>query len=255
MTKPGGTPGPAGYVQADVTALADVRVIRSRLGATAGCAVALAAVTVALTVTACGSQAARSTAAGSTATGSSAVPGGSATATPPVSPSVPPPVSPSATASPAAIPAAVLKAVTSGTPRTIEVVPSSVLAHPAASQEAALRTARLREPRGTQIMGLSLARVKGFGFGTDMTRSQLAWLVSVDPYGGAYGAGNKACGRITYDVEIIDPVTGGWLTAAAGRQPGMEPLPILGPTPTQVQPTPACRAPVPPIRQGTPAAY
>ena len=220
----------------------------------AGCAAALAAVTV----TACGSQAARSAAAGSTATGSSAVPGGSATATPPVSPSVSPPVSPSATASPAPpapIPAAVLKAVTSGTPRTIEVVPSSVLAHPAASQEAALRTARLREPRGTQIMGLSLARVKGFGFGTDTTRSQLAWLVSVDPYGGASGAGNKACGRITYDVEIIDPVTGGWLTAAAGRQPGMEPLPILGPTPTQVQPTPACRAPVPPIRQGTPAAY
>ena len=221
----------------------------------AGGAAALAAVTAALTVTACGSQAGRSTAGGSTATGATVMPGGSAMATPPVSPSVSPPVSPSATASPPAIPAAVLHALTSGTPKTIAVVPSSVLAHPAASQEAALRTALRQEPRGTQIMGLSLARVRGFGFGTDMTRSQLAWLVSVDPYGGAYGAGNKACGRITYDVEVIDPVTGGWLTATAGRQPGMEPLPILGPTPSQVQPTPACRAPVPPVHQGTPAAF
>ena len=126
----------------------------------------------------------------------------------------------------------------------------------AASQAAALRTALAQLPPGSKIMGLSLAHVKGFGFGTDRSRAQLAWLVSVDPYGGAYGAGGSlGCGRITYDVELIDPGTGRWLMATSGRQPGMTPLPILGPTPTLAQPSPSCGIPNGHMHQGTPAAY
>ncbi|HWG15544.1 MAG TPA: hypothetical protein VG268_19960 [Streptosporangiaceae bacterium] len=156
----------------------------------------------------------------------------------------------------AAIPAAMLQAITGGSSGRITVVPSpgSVLAHPAQSQAAALRTALAQEPHGTQILGLTLARVKGFGFGTDMTRPQLAWLVSVDPYGGAYGAGGPACGKINYDVEFVDPGTGQWLMATSGRKPGLKPLPVLGPTPRVVQPSPSCGAPVPRPRLGTPAA-
>ena len=166
--------------------------------------------------------------------------------------------SPSATSSsPAPIPAATLSAVASGSPRRVDVVasPGSALPHPGASQAAALRSALAQEPPGSKVLGLSLARVKGFGFGSDMTRSQLAWLVSVDPYGGAYGAGGPACGRINYDVEFIDPGTGRWLMAAAGRQPGLAPLPVLGPTPSPVQPSPSCGGVAPPVHQGTPAAY
>ena len=95
---------------------------------------------------------------------------------------------------PAAIPAAVLDAVTGGSSARIDVVtsPGSVLAHQAASQAAALRTALSQLPHGSKVMGLSLARVQGFRFGSDMTQSRaLAWLVSMDPYGGAYGAGGQ----------------------------------------------------------------
>jgi hypothetical protein len=147
--------------------------------------------------------------------------------------------------------------VTSGSPATITVVasPGSVLTHPGTSRAAALRAALAQHPRGSQVLGLSLARVMGFGFGSDMTRSQLAWLVSVDPFGSAYPAGGPGCGRLTYDVEFVDPGTGQWLFAAAGEQPGMRPLPQLGPTPRPAQPTPGCGHPVPPMHQGTPAAY
>jgi len=110
-------------------------------------------------------------------------------------------------------------------------------------------------PHGSKVLGLSLARVKGFGFGTDRSRSQLAWLVSVDPYGGAYGAGGRACGRISFDIEFIDPATGQWLLTTTGRQPGLRPVPQLGPTPSPVQPSPSCGGPAPRMRLGTPAAY
>jgi hypothetical protein len=138
----------------------------------------------------------------------------------------------------------------------VVAAPGSVLDHPAASQAAALRTALGQEPHGSQVLGISLARVRGFGFGSDMTRAQLAWVVSVDPWGGGYGAGGGlACGRINYDVELIDPATGRWLMAQAGRRPGLRPLPQLGPTPSLVQPTPRCGVPVAPVHQGTPAAF
>jgi hypothetical protein len=166
---------------------------------------------------------------------------------------VPASASPSpASSSPAPIPAAILNAVTGGSSATIDVVPSpgSVLAHPGTSRAAALRTALSQEPHGSKVLGMSLARVKGFGFGSDMTRPHLAWLVSVDPWGGAYGVTAFGCGRITYDVELIDPDTGRWLSAASGRRPGMQPLPILGPAPT----TSSCGAPIGHMHQGTPAA-
>jgi hypothetical protein len=167
------------------------------------------------------------------------------------------PASSSPAAIPAAIPAAVLNAVAGRSSARIDVVtsPGSVLAHPAASQAAALRTALAQEPRGSKVLGLSLARVKGFDFGSNMTQSQLAWLVSIDPYGGAYGAGGRACGRISFNVEFIDPATGKWLMATTGRQPGLRPLPQLGPTPSTVQPSPSCGGPAPRMRLGTPAAY
>ena len=207
-----------------------------------------------LAAVACGSQGGPATAAGGSA-------GAAASPSPTVSPSAAPSGagSPSpASPSPAALPAAMLDAVTSGSSARVDVVasPASVLAHPAASQAAALRTALAQLPPGSKIMGLSLAHVKGFGFGTDRSRAQLAWLVSVDPYGGAYGAGGSlGCGRITYDVELIDPGTGRWLMATSGRQPGMTPLPILGPTPTLAQPSPSCGIPNGHMHQGTPAAY
>ncbi len=212
------------------------------LGAVPACALVLAAV-------ACGSQGAPTAAGGSPGASASPAP----TASPSVSPAAPSPGSSSA----AAIPAAVLDAVTSGSSARIDVVtsPGSTLAHPAASQARAVRTALSQLPRGSKVLGLSLARVKGFGFGTDRSRSQLAWLVSVDPYGGAYGAGGRACGRISFDIEFIDPATGQWLMTTTGRQPDLRPVPQLGPTPSPVQPSPSCGGPAPRMRLGTPAAY
>jgi hypothetical protein len=153
------------------------------------------------------------------------------------------------------VPSAILQVISAG-PRRIAVVqpPGPALAHPAQSRAAALRTALAQEPRGSKVLGLTLARVKGFGFGSDMSRYQLAWLVSVDPYGGAYGAGGPACGRVSYVVELVDPGTGQWLMTESGRQPGLAPLPVLGPTPSPVQPSPSCGPVAPRMHQGTPAA-
>ena len=208
-----------------------------------GCAGVLAA------ATACGSVAAHPVAGGSSSAPAS--PSALASASPSASPSV----SPSASA-PAPIPSAILRAVTDGGSGRITVVrsPGSVLAHPAQSQAAALRTALAQEPHGSQILGLTLARVQGFGFGSDMSRAQLAWLVSVDPYGGAYGAGGPACGRLSFVVEFIDPATGQWLMATSGKQSGLRPIPALGPTPSTVQPSRSCGPAIPRMHQGTPAA-
>jgi hypothetical protein len=144
----------------------------------------------------------------------------------------------------------------SGGSRQVTVVksPGSVLAHPAQSGAAALATALAHEPQRSQILGLSLAQVKGFGFGSDMSRSQLAWLVSVDPYGGAYAAGGPACGRLNYVVELVDAGTGQWLMTSSGRQPGLPALPELGPTPSPVEPSASCGNGAPRVRLGTPAA-
>ena len=194
---------------------------------------------VLVTATACGSVAAHPVSGGSPS------PSASPSASPPAAGTVPPP-----------IPSAILQAATGGSSVRITVIqsPGSVLAHPARSRAAALRAALAQEPHGSQILGVSLARVQGFGFGSDMTRAQLAWLVSVDPYGGAYGGGGPACGRVNYVIELIDPGTAQWLMTLSGRQPGLRPLPALGPTPSRVQPSPSCGVPVPHMHQGTPAA-
>jgi hypothetical protein len=198
-------------------------------------------------VAACGSTAAHPVSAESSPTPSTSVS---------ASPSAPGPglESPAGTTLPP-VPAAMVQAISGGS-RHVTVVKSrgSVLAHPAQSGAAALATALAQEPRGSQILGLTLAQVKGFGFGSDMSRSQLAWLVSVDPYGGAYAAGGPACGRLNYVVELIDAGTSQWLMTSSGRQPGLAALPVLGPTPSPVEPGARCGAAVPPVRLGTPAA-
>ena len=152
------------------------------------------------------------------------------------------------------VPSAVLQALSVG-PQHITVVttPGSVLAHPEQSQAAALRTTLNREPRGSKVLGLSLGRLKGFG--ADLSRYPLAWLVSVDPYGGDYSANGPGCGQANYVVEFIDPGSGRWLSARSGHQSGLPPLPPLGPSPSPVQPTASCGVPVPSRPHlGTPAA-
>lgn len=217
-----------------------------RLGACAGAAAAAAGALAA--VTACGS-AALHPAAGSPSASSSS----------PASPSAAGSPAPSGTPSAAVlapIPAATLHAVASGRRASITAVtsPGSALPNAAQSEAMAVRTALTQEPRGSQLLGLTLARVKGFGFGADMSQAEQVWLVSVNPFGGSYVSGNPACGRLGYVVEFIDPATGRWLMTASGKQPGLPPLPLLGPAPTLAQPSPTCGAQVPPVHQGTPAA-
>jgi hypothetical protein len=176
---------------------------------------------------------------------------GSSAAHPEAAGSSPAP-SPAGTVPP--VPSAVLQALSVG-PRHITVVttPGSVLAHPAQSQAAALRTALNREPPGSKVLGLTLGRLTGFG--ADLSRYPLAWLVSVDPFGGDYSANGPGCGQANYVVEFIDPVSGRWLSAQSGHQPGLPPLPPLGPSPSPAQPTASCGVPVPSRPHlGTPAA-
>jgi hypothetical protein len=155
---------------------------------------------------------------------------------------------------PAPIPAATLQAVIGGRQASITAVksPGSVLAHPAQSQVAALRAALAQQPHGSQVLGLTLARVRGFGSG--LSQATLVWLVSVDPFGGSYVAGNPACGRLSFVVEFIEPDTSRWLMTSSGRQAGLPPIPPLGPTPSPVAPNASCGDAAPPVHQGTPAA-
>jgi hypothetical protein len=155
---------------------------------------------------------------------------------------------------PAPIPAATLRAVIGGRPASITAVksPGSVLAHPADSQAAALRAALAQQPHGSQVLGLTLARVQGFG--SALKGATLVWLVSVDPFGGSYVVGNPACGRLSFVVEFIEPDTGRWLMTSSGRQAGLPPIPLLGPMPSPAAPNTSCGDVAPPVHQGTPAA-
>ena len=100
-----------------------------------------------------------------------------------------------------------------------------------------------QQPHGSQVLGMTLARVQGAGPGFRQPR--LTWLVSVDPFGGAYGAGGPPCGADDFYVAFVDPVTGKWIMATAGTAPGLRPLPVLGPKPTVAPGTRCEHGPVP----------
>ena len=208
-----------------------------KLGPLAGAGVGGAAVLTA--VMACGSAATHPVTAGSAPAPSTSV---SAAASPSAAGPVP------------AVPAAVLQALSVG-PQRVTVIksPASVLAHPAQSQAAALQTALSHEPRGSKVLGLSLARLTGFG--SELSRYPLAWLVSVNPYGGDYSANGAGCGQANYVVEFIDPGRGRWLSTQSGHQAGLPSLPPLGPSPSPAEPRASCGVPVPSRPHlGTPAA-
>ena len=222
-----------------------------RIGGFAAAGAGAAAVLAA--VTACASAGSSSPVAAGSPSGSAR----SAAPSPSVSASVAPSVVGTGTDSKMpAIPDATLRAVVGGHQASINAVssPGSVLTHAAQSEQQATRTALAQEPRGSQVLGLTLARVKGFGFGADMSQTELVWLASVDPFGSSYVSGNPACGRLSFVVEFIDPGTGHWLMTASGKQSGLAPLPQLGPTPTLAQPSPSCAGPAPHMHLGTPAA-
>jgi hypothetical protein len=99
----------------------------------------------------------------------------------------------------------------------------------ALSEAAAIRAARGAWPR-SKIMGITLAWVTMSGPGFN-ERPRLVWLVSVDPYGGAFVDGFPACGSYDYVVDFIDPDTGKMLAGTAAKVPGLRPLPVIGPAP------------------------
>jgi hypothetical protein len=101
----------------------------------------------------------------------------------------------------------------------------------ARSEAAAMRAALAYDRRGSRIMGITLARVTMYGPGFNH-RPRLVWLVSVDPYGGAYIEGIPACGSYDYIIDFIDPATAKVLVATADSHArGLRPLPVIGPAP------------------------
>jgi hypothetical protein len=144
---------------------------------------------------------------------------------------------PARQAGPSPIAAATLHALASAevgttiTPVTSPAVMRADVPHLARSQAAAIRAAIGAWPR-SKIMGVTLAWVTMSGPGFNQ-HPRLVWLVSVDPYGGAYVEGSPACGSYDYIVDFIDPATAQMLvgTAAAGVH-GLRPLPVIGAIPT-----------------------
>jgi hypothetical protein len=60
----------------------------------------------------------------------------------------------------------------------------------------------------------------------------VVWLVSIDPYGGAYPTGSAACSGTmiwpaNYVIDVVS-VTGRWLTEWVGHVRGVPDLPVLG---------------------------
>jgi hypothetical protein len=135
-------------------------------------------------------------------------------------------------AQPRPIPAATLRAMVAGGSWDVTPVmsPQGAVADLARSETAAMRTALAQQPRGSKVLGMTLARIRGPGPG--FHQSRLTWLVSVDPYGGAFSVNGPACGMDNFVVEFVDPVNGTWLMAMTGAAPGLRPLPALGPKPT-----------------------
>jgi hypothetical protein len=97
------------------------------------------------------------------------------------------------------------------------------------NKAAAMHAALAQHRPGSKVLGVTLARVRGHLIG--FAQARVVWLVSVDPYGGGYGAGGPPCGAENFVIEVIDPATGKWIMGSAGRAPGIPPLPVLGPRP------------------------
>jgi hypothetical protein len=112
---------------------------------------------------------------------------------------------------------------------TASRVPRAVIPDLTKSRTTAIRVALAQHRPGSKVLGVTLARVQGHLIGFEQAR--IVWLVSVDPYGGAYGSGGPACGTDNFVIEVIDPATGKWIMGSAGRAPGVPPLPVLGPKP------------------------
>ena len=127
-----------------------------------------------------------------------------------------------------------LASITVGT--TISPVTSAramraAVPHLTRSEAAAVHAALAYDRPGSRIMGITLARVIMYGPGFNH-RPRLVWLVSVDPYGGAYIEGLPACGSYDYIIDFIDPATAKVLVATADSHArGLRPLPVIGPAP------------------------
>lgn len=159
-------------------------------------------------------------------------------------------------AGPGPIPAATLKALTTLSSQTIHPVTSAQARRAgvnlAQSRATVMRSVLAHLPRGSQILGLTLAYVWEPSFGR---QSKLLWVVSADPYGLAYREDIRACGRADYDIFLESPGGGTPLVGMVGTWPGLRPLPVLGPAPALV-PGQRCigdLAPIPSIRPGSSA--
>lgn len=109
----------------------------------------------------------------------------------------------------------------------------------ARSEAAAIRAALEYDRRGSQVIGITLAWVTMDGPGFNQ-RPRLVWLVSVDPYGGAFVEDLPACGSYDYIIDFIDPVSARVLVGTADSHArGLRPLPVIGPAP-HVTPGTAC---------------
>ena len=150
-------------------------------------------------------------------------------------------------ATPPSIPAATLNAMSAGSSVRVTPVtsPQATRAVPdlARSEAAAMHAALVQQSRGSEVLGVTLARVQGAG--PDLRQPRLMWLVSVDPFGGAYGSGGPPCGADDFYVAFVDPGSGKWVMAMAGSAPGLRPLPLLGPKPSVAPGTRCEHRPVP----------
>lgn len=97
-------------------------------------------------------------------------------------------------------------------------------------EAAAVRVALARHRSGSKAVGVTLARAQARAPGLGTAR--VVWLVSIDPYGGAYPTGSAACSGTmiwpaNYVVDVVS-VTGEWLTEWVGHVRGVPDLPVLG---------------------------
>ena len=97
-------------------------------------------------------------------------------------------------------------------------------------EAAAVSVALARHRSRSKAVAVTLARVQArtAGLGT----ARVVWLVSIDPYGGAYPTGSAACSGTmiwpaNYVIDVVS-VTGQWLTEWAGHVRGVPDLPVLG---------------------------